>query len=281
MRVVQKITELRQIVREERASGKIIGLVPTMGYLHEGHISLVKRAKADESFVVMSIFVNPLQFGPGEDYGKYPRDFERDSNLAREAGVDVIFCPEVNEMYPEEALTQVEVGGLTAGLCGKSRPGHFRGVATVVSKLFNLVQPDKAYFGLKDYQQYTVIRKMVKDLNFPIEIIGVPIVREEDGLALSSRNVYLSSEERKEALVLFKSLEEAENLILSGKRNVEGIKQVIAEKIIKESSGQIDYVEIVGAEDLSSLEVIDRPVVIALAVRFGRTRLIDNKVVEV
>lgn len=280
MIICKKISEVRQIVKEQRQQGKSIALVPTMGYLHEGHLTLVKEAKKSGSFVVMSIFVNPLQFGPNEDFARYPRDLERDAQKAEIAGVDVIFNPEVEEMYPTKNLTHVEVDELGESLCGASRPGHFRGVTTVVSKLFHIVLPDQAYFGQKDYQQYLIVRQMVEDLNFPIEVIGVPIVREEDGLALSSRNVYLSSEQRKEALVLGRSLTEAENWVRQGERSAQIIEERIREKIRNESSGEIDYIEIRCAKDLHKVEEISGNVLIALAVRFGSTRLIDNKVLE-
>ena len=281
MRKTERINELREIVAEERRRGRTIALVPTMGYLHRGHLSLVEEAKKDRSFVVMSIFVNPLQFGPQEDFERYPRDLERDARLAEEAGVDVLFNPPVGEMYPEAMLTFVEVGQLDSVLCGKSRPGHFRGVATVVSKLFNIVQPDTAFFGQKDYQQVQIIRRMVSDLNIPVEIRTVPIVREEDGLALSSRNVYLTPQQRAEAVVLYRSLEEAEERIRAGERKARVIEELIKDKIRKESSGEIDYVEVRSADDLQELENIAGRTVIALAVRFGATRLIDNKVIEV
>jgi pantoate--beta-alanine ligase len=280
MLICKHILDLREILQVQRRKGSRISLVPTMGYLHKGHLELVKKAKQDGAFVVMSIFVNPLQFGPTEDFSRYPRDFQRDTMLAKEAGVDVLFNPEVEEMYPSTNLTYVEVGELGNKLCGASRPGHFKGVTTVVSKLFHIVQPDYAYFGQKDFQQYLIIRRMVQDLNFPIEIIAVPIVREEDGLALSSRNVYLSSEQRNEALVLHRSLSEADEWIRKGERNSEVIKERIEAKIKKESSGNIDYIEILSVDNLSEVKEIDESVVIAVAVRFGSTRLIDNKIVE-
>lgn len=280
MIICKKISEVRQIVKEHRRQGKSIALVPTMGYLHEGHLTLVKEAKKSGALVVMSIFVNPLQFGPNEDFARYPRDLERDAQKAESAGVDIIFNPEVEEMYPSKNLTYVEVDELGNSLCGASRPGHFRGVTTVVSKLFHIVLPDRAYFGQKDYQQYLIVRQMVEDLNFPIEVIGVPIVREEDGLALSSRNIYLSPEQRTEALVLGHSLAEAENWMRQGEHSAKVIEERIREKIRNESSGEIDYVEIRCARNLHRVEEIKGKVLIALAVRFGSTRLIDNKVLE-
>ncbi|AFL98616.1 MULTISPECIES: pantoate--beta-alanine ligase [Desulfitobacterium] len=280
MIICKKISEVREIIKEQRSQGRSIALVPTMGYLHEGHLTLVEEAKKSGAFVVMSIFVNPLQFGPNEDFARYPRDLERDAQKAEGAGVHLIFNPEVEEMYPSKNLTHVEVNELGDSLCGASRPGHFRGVTTVVSKLFHIVQPDRAYFGQKDYQQYLIIRQMVMDLNFPIEVIGVPIVREKDGLALSSRNIYLSPEQRAEALVLQRSLGKAENWIRQGDRSAQSIEERIKELIRNESSGEIDYVEIRSAENLRRVEQIEGKVLIALAVRFGSTRLIDNKVLE-
>ncbi|NMA68088.1 MAG: pantoate--beta-alanine ligase [Desulfitobacterium sp.] len=280
MLISTKISEIREIIREERKKGKEIALVPTMGYLHEGHLALVKEAKKSGAFVVMSIFVNPLQFGPNEDFDRYPRNIERDARLAEEAGVNLIFNPGVEEMYPTTNLSTVAVGKLGDCLCGTSRPTHFNGVTTVVSKLFNIVQPDRAYFGQKDYQQYLIIKQVVKDLNFPIEIVPVPIVRESDGLALSSRNVYLSPEQRQEALVLQKSLKAADEWIRQGERSGSLIEEKIKEMIRGESSGEIDYVELRHPETLDRVEMIEDSVLIALAVRFGSTRLIDNKLVE-
>jgi pantoate--beta-alanine ligase len=275
------ILELREIIAQEKKRGRVIALVPTMGYLHKGHLSLVEHAKQDGVCVVMSIFVNPLQFGPNEDYARYPRDLERDAKLAEEAGVDVLFHPTTEEMYPRPMVTYVDVSQLDAVLCGAKRPGHFRGVVTVVNKLFNIVQPDIAYFGQKDYQQYLVIQRMVSDLNLPIKICSVPIVREEDGLALSSRNIYLTEEQRKEAKVLSQSLKEVKNWMRAGERSAREIERQLREKISRECHGVIDYVEVRDARDLSEVTVIECPVVIALAVKFGSTRLIDNIVEEV
>ncbi|HBV86559.1 MAG TPA: pantoate--beta-alanine ligase [Desulfosporosinus sp.] len=281
MKRTSRISELREIISSEKKRGRKIALVPTMGFLHRGHLSLIEQAKQTDAFVVLSIFVNPLQFGPNEDLSRYPRDLERDAHLVEEAGVDVVFHPSVEEMYPRPMLTFVEVGELDRVLCGSSRPGHFRGVATVVSKLFNIVQPDMAFFGQKDYQQYLIIERMVKDLSLPIEICPVPIVREEDGLAMSSRNIYLTAEQRLEALVLSKSLNEAERSIHGGQRSAREIERQIREKITLESHGVIDYVEVRDAGSLSDVTDIQSPVLLALAVKFGTTRLIDNKVVEV
>lgn len=252
-----------------------------MGYLHKGHLSLVEQAKKDGSFVVMSIFVNPLQFGQTEDFASYPRDLERDAEMAESAGVDLLFYPTVEEMYPQTLLSYIDIAEIANVLCGASRAGHFRGFCTVVGKLFNIVQADKAFFGQKDYQQYLIIQKMVSDLNFAVEVKVVPIVREEDGLAMSSRNVYLSPTHRIEALVLFRSLEKAAQEIKQGQRKARWLEEMIKEQIVRESSGQIEYVEVRSAGDLTEVEELSGDVVIALAVRFGSTRLIDNKVVEV
>ncbi|MDX9871836.1 MAG: pantoate--beta-alanine ligase [Clostridia bacterium] len=277
MKIFKTVEQMRGWQGEQRRQGKKIGFVPTMGFLHAGHLSLVHAAKQDNDSVVMSIFVNPLQFGPAEDYKAYPRNLERDAALAREAGVDVLFVPEVEEMYPYyPQLTIVEVRELTTVLCGASRPGHFTGVATVVTKLFNIVQPDAAYFGQKDYQQVQVIRRMVSDLNMPIKIVAATIVREKDGLALSSRNTYLSEQERKEAICLSEALELCRDSFSRGEKNVEALKKMMAERIEKEPSARIDYVEICGADELQPLQEIDQPAVAALAVKIGRTRLIDN-----
>lgn len=281
MQRTANITELRKLVAEEKKLGKVVALVPTMGYLHRGHLTLIENAKQTGAYVVVSIFVNPLQFGPNEDYARYPRDLERDARLVEEAGVDLLFHPSVEEMYPRPMVTFVEVSQLDKVLCGANRPGHFRGVTTVVSKLFHIVQPDIAFFGQKDYQQYLIIRRMVSDLNLPLEVRGVPIVREEDGLALSSRNVFLSPDQRQEALILSRSLREAEGLIKNGKRSAREIEKFIHKTISGESQGLVDYIEVRDADDLSDVVNIERPVLIALAVKFGSTRLIDNKVVEV
>ncbi|ODA39642.1 pantoate--beta-alanine ligase [Desulfosporosinus sp. BG] len=281
MKRTSHISELREIVAMERRQGRKIALIPTMGYLHQGHLALVERAKQSGAFVVLSIFVNPLQFGPNEDYSSYPRDLERDAHLVGIAGVDALFHPTAAEMYPRPMVTYVEVGQLDSVLCGAKRPGHFRGVVTVVSKLFHIVQPDFAFFGQKDYQQYLIIQRMVKDLNLPVEIIPVPIVREQDGLALSSRNVFLTSEQRQEALILSQSLNEAEMLWRAGERSAQVLETCIRDRITRESQGVIDYVEVRDAEDLSEVTNMENPVLVALAVRFGSTRLIDNKVLEV
>ncbi len=272
---------MREFVREQKAAGQRIGLIPTMGYLHEGHLSLVREAHKTCQTAVMSIFVNPLQFGVNEDLDAYPRDLTRDCELAEKAGVAAIFAPPVSEMYPPGGFdSYVVVENITEALCGASRPGHFRGVTTVVNKLFNIVQPDVAVFGQKDAQQAIVIQRMVRDLNMPLQIVVAPIVREADGLALSSRNVYLSPAEREAALSLSRSLKMAEAMVAAGERNAAVIKKAIEELISREPLARIDYIELVGAADLRRVEILDGRLLIALAVFIGKTRLIDNQVVE-
>jgi len=276
MEIVTTADELKERVRSWKKEGRRIGFVPTMGYLHEGHLSLVRESKKRSDVTVVSIFVNPKQFGPAEDYQIYPRDLERDRRLLEKEGVDLIFYPSVEQMYPEGYRTYVEVEGLQDKLCGRSRPGHFRGVCTVVLKLFNLVEPDEAYFGWKDAQQVIIIKKMVEDLNLPVKIVPLPLVRDHDGLALSSRNTYLNPQERQAALVLKKSLDMAEQLIKSGEREAGAIRQKMVELILSEPLARIDYVEIVDLKNLEPLEKIEGEVLVALAVYIGRTRLIDN-----
>ncbi|MGB4704108.1 MAG: pantoate--beta-alanine ligase [Candidatus Saccharicenans sp.] len=276
MEIVTTADELKERVRSWKKEGRRIGFVPTMGYLHEGHLSLVRESKKRSDVTVVSIFVNPKQFGPAEDYQIYPRDLERDRRLLEKEGVDLIFYPSVEQMYPEGYRTYVEVEGLQDKLCGRSRPGHFRGVCTVVLKLFNLVEPDEAYFGWKDAQQVIIIKKMVEDLNLPVKIVPLPLVRDHDGLALSSRNTYLNPQERQAALVLKKSLDLAEQLIKSGEREAGAIRQKMVELILSEPLARIDYVEIVDLKNLEPLEKIEGEVLVALAVYIGRTRLIDN-----
>jgi pantoate--beta-alanine ligase len=279
--LVKTIKEVRNIIKQNKLREKTVGLVPTMGYLHEGHLSLIRKAKQDNDFVIVSIFVNPIQFCPNEDFEDYPRDLDRDYKLAIEAGADLIFNPSVEEMYPQEIKTFVEVQDLTENLCGLSRPGHFRGVTTVVAKLFNIVQPDKAYFGKKDAQQVSVISKMVQDLNFDLEIVPCPIVRENDGLAMSSRNVYLKAMERKSALLLSQSLFQAQELINKGERNAQNIKDFITATLQKDEKCDIDYVKIVDFDTLKDIEILKGNVLVALAVKIGKTRLIDNIIMEV
>jgi len=279
IRIVRKTSEMQSLSSKVKREGRTIGFVPTMGYLHDGHLSLMRRARKDNDLVVLSIFVNPIQFGPHEDYKKYPRDFKKDERLAKGAGVDVLFYPAVKEVYPDGYSTYVEVDTLSNVLCGASRPGHFKGVTTVVAKLFNIVQPDKAYFGQKDAQQTIIIKKMVSDLNIGLKIKVMPIVREEDGLAMSSRNIYLSVEERRDAAVLFSSLQEAVDMIKSGEiissRVISRIRDMIGEK----KTARIDYVTIVDPLTLKGVKRISGAVLIALAVWAGKTRLIDNMVV--
>lgn len=280
MEIIQTIHEMQVYADQARGQGKIIGLVPTMGYLHEGHLSLVRRARAESDLVVVSIFVNPAQFGPGEDLSSYPRDFESDRMLLQKERVDVIFVPSAAEMYPEPSLTNVYVHRLTETLCGADRPGHFDGVSLVVAKLFNITKPHKAYFGAKDFQQQVMIRRMAQDLNFDTEIITCPIVREEDGLAMSSRNTYLSSDERRRALVLNHSLEEAERLVKAGERNAAVILNKMREVISHQNPDRIDYISAADPETLEPILQIQGPVLFALVVKFGRARLIDNRLIE-
>ena len=286
MSLVRTIKELHNWLESRNRRNLSLGFVPTMGYLHEGHLSLIRQAKADNGIVAVSIFVNPTQFGPGEDYEKYPRDIERDYKLAMEAGADVIFYPEVNEIYLPGAAAEVEVKGeLTKKLCGASRPTHFKGVTTVVNILFNIIRPDRAYFGQKDAQQAIVIRRMVRDLHIPVEIVVCPIVREADGLALSSRNVYLKPQERSQAVSLYRGLQKAREYLASGtegSNSTERLKDVIRREILQESLADIEYIEILDSETLDQINTIDagRKVLAVLAVRFGNTRLIDNMVLE-
>lgn len=281
MEVFENIPAMKQFVHMKKAEGKTIGFVPTMGYLHSGHLSLIKKSTSQNDVTVISIFVNPTQFGENEDLDQYPRDFERDCRLAQEAGADAVFFPTAGMMYPEGYKTYVEVVDITKRLCGVTRPTHFKGVTTVVTKLFHIVAPDRAYFGQKDAQQLLVIRRMVKDLNMDIEIVGCPIVRETDGLAMSSRNLYLSGEERMQATVLNQSLEMAEKMIDSGERDSNTVKKAIKEKIGTMELARIDYVELVDTESLLPAQRITGEVLIALAVYFGKTRLIDNRILEV
>ena len=274
MKVINNINELRDLVREWKKEGLTIGFVPTMGYLHEGHESLIKRASKENDKSIVSIFVNPTQFAPNEDLESYPRDLEKDKELCNRNNVDIIFNPTQEEMYCDDFVTFVNMNGLTEGLCGKSRPTHFRGVCTVVTKLFNIVKADRAYFGEKDAQQLAVIKRLVRDLN--IEIIGCPIVREEDGLAKSSRNVYLSKDERAAAIVLNRALKEAHRLINNGERNSCIIKKFIEDIISNEELAKVDYVEVVDALNLKKVDIIERDTLIAIAVYIGKTRLIDN-----
>jgi len=278
MKIISEISKMQQTSDEFRLQGRNIALVPTMGYLHNGHLELIKVAKQNADVVITTLFVNPTQFGPSEDFNKYPRDVERDKKLAESVGTDVLFIPTQNEMYPADYLTYVEVEKITKVLEGKFRPSHFRGVATVVAKLFNITKPHIAVFGQKDAQQAVVIKQMVRDLNFDIKIIVVPIVRETDGLAMSSRNVYLTSTERSESIVLFQSLQLAKQLIEKGERNCNKIISEMTKLISTKPSASIDYISIADAgtlQEFTNLKSGDN-VLISLAVRFGATRLIDN-----
>ncbi len=280
MRIITSPSEIRDYCTSVRSRDKIIGFVPTMGFLHEGHLSLMRRARSESDLCVVSVFVNPTQFGPSEDYKTYPRDFNRDSEMAAGVGVDVIFAPAPEDMYPRGYATFVEVEGITEKMCGASRPGHFRGVTTVVAKLFNLVQPHKAYFGQKDAQQAIVLKRMVADLNFDVEVIVTPTVREEDGLAMSSRNQYLSPAERQAATVLIRSLNMSEDLIKAGQSDAAEISRRMRDMIEAEPLARIDYISIVDADTLEDLDVVQGKVLIALAVFIGRTRLIDNVILD-
>lgn len=277
--IIETVKELREYLAGQRAAGNTVGLVPTMGFLHEGHLSLIREAKAENDVVVVSDFVNPTQFGPNEDFESYPRNIERDTELALSAGADVIFYPSVSEMYPPESSTYVEVeGNITRVLCGASRPTHFRGVTTVVNKLFNIVEPDKAYFGQKDAQQVAVLTKMVKDLHMDIELIICPIVREPDGLAMSSRNTYLSAEERKQAVILNQALKKAKNAFANGEKDVVKLTGIITDKINEMPLAVIDYVSILDFPSLKPIITIEKDALGAVAVKFGKTRLIDNEI---
>lgn len=276
MKIVETIAEVREQIKNWRGEGLSVGLVPTMGYLHEGHKSLIDRAVAENDRVVVSVFVNPMQFAPTEDLESYPRDMERDAALCKQAGADLIFHPEPDEMYHGDFSSFVDMSTLTGGLCGKTRPIHFRGVCTVVSKLFNIVTPDRAYFGQKDAQQLAVIRHMVSDLNFGIEVVGCPIIREEDGLAKSSRNTYLNAQERQAALILSKSLAEGRKKLENGEKNATVIREHILDTISKEPMAKVDYVEVVDWNTLEPVETIRSAVLVAIAVYIGKTRLIDN-----
>ncbi len=276
MQIVTTINEVRTIVSEWKKQNLTVGFVPTMGYLHEGHQSLIAKSVSQNDKTVVSIFVNPMQFSPNEDLESYPRDLEKDAILCEKTGADLIFHPQPEEMYSNNFCSFVDMNGLTNNLCGKSRPIHFRGVCTVVSKLFNIVKPDKAYFGEKDAQQLAVIKQMVNDLNIDIKIIGCPIVREADGLAKSSRNTYLSDKERQAALILSKSLKYGKTLIENGERNSQKIIDKITEIINTEPLAVIDYVSVVDSLTMENVKTIEKDVLVAIAVKIGKTRLIDN-----
>lgn len=276
MIISNTITQTRDLIKQTRIDGKTVGLVPTMGGLHEGHFSLIRQCQEQCDFSAVSIFVNPTQFGPNEDFDKYPRTFDTDCDMCRQMGVDLVFAPSADEMYPQPNLTWVNIDKLTNNLCGASRPTHFRGVCTVVIKLFNIVQPDVAYFGEKDAQQLAVITRMVADLNLPITICPCPTVRDTDGLAFSSRNQHLTPDHRRQAPCLYHALCHGDDLIAAGQDDTHLIINEMKDIISQNSSGQIDYISIVDKELLRPIEKIDRPALIALAVYFGDTRLIDN-----
>ena len=280
MLLVTDIGEMREIALGAFREGRSIGFVPTMGYLHRGHLSLMEAARAQNDLVAASIFVNPAQFGPQEDFARYPRDLAADSALAEKAGVDVLFCPQVEDMYPAGYSCYVEPQGLSERLCGASRPGHFRGVCTVVLKLFNIVRPSRAYFGQKDAQQCIILQRMIRDLDLNIELVRLPIVREPGGLAMSSRNVYLSEEERQQALALSRALEQGERLFAAGERNAAAILKAVGAELSRATLGRLDYAELVDMESLLPLEYLNKPALLALAMYFGQTRLIDNTVLE-
>jgi len=281
MITVEGITQMRGVSRKAREEGKLIALVPTMGFFHEGHLSLIREARKVGDLVVVSSFVNPSQFGPREDYGAYPREPERDRTLAEENGTDVLFSPSVEEMYPQGYSTWVEVEGLTEVLCGRSRPGHFWGVTTVVTKLFHIVQPHYAIFGQKDYQQAQVIKRMADDLNFDLRVLVKPTVREPDGLAMSSRNLYLTPAERKDAVILYRSLLRAQELVQDGERDAGRISDVIRKMIANVKRAEINYVSIVDGENLRPISQLKGKVLFALAVKIGKARLIDNILLSV
>lgn len=274
MKIIRTINEMN--IYKKDNSKKNIGLVPTMGFLHEGHLSLVDEAKKENDIVVMSIFVNPLQFGPNEDYDAYPRNEEKDIATAKSRGIDILFIPSVKEMYPKQLGIKLLVEQGTNVLCGRSRAGHFDGVGIVLTKLFHIIQPTKAYFGLKDAQQFAVVHLLVEQLNFPLQVVGLPTVREIDGLAKSSRNVNLSVKERQEAIILYKSLQYARDLIVDGTKNPVIIKNEVKKIVENETSGKIDYIEVLNYPELDSIEMVNEQVIIAVAVQFDHARLIDN-----
>ena len=276
MRIISTVKDMQDVARKVKASGKTIGLVPTMGFLHEGHLSLIRRSKEECGFSVVSIYVNPAQFGPQEDFGKYPRDFRRDEAACRKLGVDAIFYPDDNQMYPPRHLTYVDVPHLGGMLCGKSRPTHFKGVTTIVAKLFNIIEPHRAYFGKKDYQQCVIIRRMASDLHFPIDVLLCDTVREPDGLAMSSRNAYLSQGERASAVIISRALTMARELYNGGIRNFTEIDTNMRRAIIAHKGVRIDYIAGVDKETLAPKEVLDEGSVILIAAYVGKTRLIDN-----
>ncbi|MFP7733651.1 pantoate--beta-alanine ligase [Priestia aryabhattai] len=281
MKVITTIKDMQQEMKKEKQLGRSIGFVPTMGYLHEGHATLLQAARTENEVVALSIFVNPTQFGPNEDFDTYPRDFERDERVAKEANVDYLFYPSVEEMYKSSRSVAITVTDRVDVLCGQKRPGHFDGVATVLTKLFHIVTPDRAYFGKKDAQQVAVVDGLIEDFNFPVELRAVDTVREADGLAKSSRNVYLTDKERKEAPVLFESLQSALQLLESGEKHVEIIKQTIRKEIEQHTSGKVDYIDVYTYPELKTIKQAAGKIIIALAVQFSKARLIDNVIVDV
>ncbi|MBU8853736.1 pantoate--beta-alanine ligase [Priestia megaterium] len=281
MKVITTIKDMQQEMKKEKQLGHSIGFVPTMGYLHEGHATLLGAARTENEVVVLSIFVNPTQFGPNEDFDMYPRDFERDERVAKEANVDYLFYPSVEEMYKSSRSVAITVTDRVDVLCGQKRPGHFDGVATVLTKLFHIVTPDRAYFGKKDAQQVAVVDGLIEDFNFPVELRAVDTVREADGLAKSSRNVYLTDKEREEAPVLFKSLQTALQLLESGEKHVEILKQTIRKEIEQHTSGKVDYIDVYTYPELKTIKQAAGKIIIALAVQFSKARLIDNVIVDV
>jgi pantoate--beta-alanine ligase len=282
MQVVQTVSQLREVLQPVRKMGKSVGFVPTMGYLHEGHLSLISTARATDDFVVVSVFVNPTQFGANEDLDSYPRDLPRDLKMLDGAQTDAVFCPAAKELYPDGYMTYVDVEGpMTRTLCGRSRPGHFRGVATIVTKLFHIVAPRRAYFGQKDAQQVAVIEQMAKDLDFDVRIVACPTVREADGLAMSSRNTFLTPAQRSQAPLIYQSLRQAAQIIETGERDAGSVIDFLKKNLAAIDSGAIDYVSIADARTLADLETLEGEVLIAVAIRLGRTRLIDNIRVEV
>lgn len=278
MELINSVNKMQEIALAIRSSGKSIGLVPTMGFLHQGHTSLMLEGRKRSEILVTSIFVNPAQFGIGEDFEKYPKDLNRDMTIAADAGVDILFAPSTAEMYPSGYQTYVDVEKVTLPLCGGSRPGHFRGVTTVVAKLFGIIQPTLALFGRKDYQQLAVIRQMTADLNFPVEIVGMPIVREADGLAMSSRNAYLSDAERLEALCLKSAIDEVKSAFSAGINSVETLKNLALQVIAKSPTATVDYIALCDSISLESVETADNNTLLAMAVKIGKTRLIDNAI---
>lgn len=280
MKIISSINPLRQLIAAHRKKGKTIGFVPTMGAFHSGHLALIKKCRKDNDITVVSIFVNPIQFGPKEDFHAYPRDKQHDCRLAKECGCDIVFYPSVSAMYPHKPITTIDVPVVSEGMCGQTRPGHFRGVATVVAKLFHIVMPDTAYFGQKDFQQVAVIKKMITDLNFPISIKVIPTVREQNGLAMSSRNMYLTAQEREDAAVLYEALKLAKDRIENGERRVDPISALIR-SCISRTSGKIDYIECRDANTLEPIKMFRGKCVIAVAAVFGKARLIDNIILQI